>query len=319
LRRGLAPLELVLSIPFLLAVLALIINLGTEVKWKVRTLAVSRQAVWRQRPDRNGATDPPLAGWPRQGTSLRVFPASSPPIFPEDPLKPHTVVRGPSLRAPLSSTAGSQLNVNTKLLDMTGESGGIVQANATIQRNFPLLPMLADVHLSVDQLLVEDLWRFWEMGYLHNDSRRIRQLYKFNPPAAVTNLAQEFQQAASAVATNPLRPDLFPLDHDQELLAWYGHATDFYPRLQAVCSLDRFAVRAGAVQQLINRIQGPSGGGRGPPFGPRAVPEAMAKAFLSMYQAQRSQLENQNPPPQGDISALDTKIQQLQTFLAGLY
>jgi hypothetical protein len=318
-RRGLAPLELVLAIPFLLMVLAMIINLGTEVKWKIRTLAVSRQAVWRHRRDRSGDTDPPLAGWPRQGTSLRVFSASSQPIFPQDPLAPYTVVRGPALRNPQNSTAGSQLNVNTTLFDMTGSSGGADQANASIRRNFPLLPMLSDVHLSVDQLLVDDQWRFWEMGFLQNDSRRIRQLYTFVPPGAVTNLAQIFQQAASAVVTNPMRPNLFPLDHDEELAAWLGRPTDFHPRLQRVCSLNRFEVRAGPVQQLIDRIQGPTGGGRGRRNPPQsAVPEAMARAFLSMYQGQLQQLQNQNPPPQGQISTLEQKISQLQKFLGEL-
>jgi hypothetical protein len=318
-RRGLAPLELVLAIPFLLMVLAMIINLGTEVKWKIRTLAVSRQAVWRQRRDRHGNTDPPLAGWPRQGTSLRVFPATSQPIFPQDPLAPYSVVRGPALRNPQNSAAGSQLIVNTTLLDMTGSSGGVDQANASIQRNFPLLPLMSDVHLSVDQLLVDGLWRFWEMGYLHNDSRRIRQLYTFVPPGAVSNLAQVFQQAASAVVTNPMRPSLFPLDHDEELAAWLGHSVDFHPRLQHVCSLNRFEVRAGAVQQLIDRIQGPTGGGRGRRFPPQnAVPEAMARAFLSMYDGQLQQLQNQNPPPQGQINVLEQKIKQLQQFLGGL-
>ena len=45
-RRGLSMLELALSLPILLFVMALIVNYGTLAAWKVRDLSVARLAVW---------------------------------------------------------------------------------------------------------------------------------------------------------------------------------------------------------------------------------------------------------------------------------
>ena len=47
--RGLATLEMVLCLPFLLFIMALMINFGTAAAWKVRTLVVARNACWATR------------------------------------------------------------------------------------------------------------------------------------------------------------------------------------------------------------------------------------------------------------------------------
>ena len=64
-RRGLAPLELVLSLPILLMVMALMINFGTVACWKVRGLGVSRQCVWGNRWPRSTANFPQPVFWPQ--------------------------------------------------------------------------------------------------------------------------------------------------------------------------------------------------------------------------------------------------------------
>ena len=48
-RTGLAPLELVLTLPILVFVAALIFNLGVIAMWRVRGEVNSREAVWRAR------------------------------------------------------------------------------------------------------------------------------------------------------------------------------------------------------------------------------------------------------------------------------
>src|SRR5207302_1365477 len=58
-RRGLAPLELVLSLFFLLVIMALIINFGTTAPWHVRGQIAARHAVWRTLSGRTGSVGYP--------------------------------------------------------------------------------------------------------------------------------------------------------------------------------------------------------------------------------------------------------------------
>lgn len=65
-RRGLSTLEMVLSLPILLFVMALMINYGTVACWKVRALSVARNAVWSTRWPRTGHSNPrPNIGGPK--------------------------------------------------------------------------------------------------------------------------------------------------------------------------------------------------------------------------------------------------------------
>ena len=56
--RALAPLEMVLSLPILLFIMAVIINFGTLASWKVRGLSAARHAVWSSRWPRSRSTSP---------------------------------------------------------------------------------------------------------------------------------------------------------------------------------------------------------------------------------------------------------------------
>jgi hypothetical protein len=66
------------------------------------------------------------------------------------------------------------------------------------------------------------------------------------------------------------------------------------------------------VRPLVDRIQGPRARGRG------GVPEVMARRFRQMYQEQIDRLRAMQPPPQGQIAALQAKIDQLDQFLGSL-
>ena len=107
LRHGLAPLELVLSLPLILFVMALIINFGVLACWKVRAATVARQAVWRQRFDRKGQTDPLPTGWPNVQPPSDTVPAANPPSTSEgaplfqDPFPPQQYPVGPAPDSPL--------------------------------------------------------------------------------------------------------------------------------------------------------------------------------------------------------------------------
>jgi hypothetical protein len=302
-------LELVLALPLLLLVLALMINFGHIAAWKARTLQVARMAEWRQRPTRQPLRYPGPAEWPTERTTFTVEPGPAPALFNADPYARHLVVRGPVLTNPQVGLPGSQLSVDTTMLDMPGT---LKQGRAAISRELPLLGRLYEINQDVVHLMLEDEWRFFELGYSDNQSRRALLLYGFTPPAHVQERAAAFRDAALAILNAPFRGDLAVLDRDAELAAWYGTAPDFHPRLGRACTLEAQAVRAGPVQELIDRIQGPRGGGRG------GVPERVARSFLNMYQAQLNLLQNQQPPPTAQIQQLQQKIQQLQGFLGSL-
>jgi hypothetical protein len=57
-RRGLAPLELTLTLPILVLMMALMINFGVVGVWKVRTQANARYAAWRTITARTGEDNP---------------------------------------------------------------------------------------------------------------------------------------------------------------------------------------------------------------------------------------------------------------------
>lgn len=325
-RSGLAPLELVLALPFLLAILALMIDLGIEVKWKIRALAVSRQAVWRERSGRRGASDPRPAGWPLQNATLASIPGAPPPIFPQDPFGANAVVRGPSLRDPQGAAPESQLIVDTNMLDISGE---VRQGQAKIDRKYPVFPALPGVHLNVDHLLVDSQWRFGDrgMGFAATESRRGKKLYQFNPPPQVQEWAGLFGEAAQRIVDNPLRADLDPFGMGGELrrrvilvepgtprepMATYHKVICRCRTLQCSdCTLNVGAIASGTVAQLIDCIQGKFGDGKG------GVPSDIANGFIELYSFQVAQLRAQDPPPEAAIESLVKKIERLQEFRGG--
>ena len=96
-RRGLAPLELVLALPILLAVVALIVNYGIVATWKVRGLTAARQQLWSNRWPRTGNLQPTLAYWQTTGAAQSYGTGRLPEL--DDPRVKQPVVRGPRLLA----------------------------------------------------------------------------------------------------------------------------------------------------------------------------------------------------------------------------
>ena len=76
-RRGLAPLEFVLSLPLLVMMMALMIDFGVAGAWKIRTQTNARYAGWRTLTSRTGEFNATPPYWPasaplaaRSGTPL---------------------------------------------------------------------------------------------------------------------------------------------------------------------------------------------------------------------------------------------------------
>jgi len=302
-RAGLAPLELVISLPVLLGLMGLMINLGTVASWKVRSANIARESVWSTRWPRGAAASQRL-NWPAfptggvaQGQPLAVL---------DDPSVDLPVVRGPAL-------GGTQVNRN--LLDPTR---GMLQGTATFNRVFPLLPrMLGNFTFRLRHPLLDDGWQYPRMGMRSNWQRREPVIY--NLAKADPALVQRFVGAVVAIYFAPFRPQLDVLDRDQEIFAWYGSYHDFHPRLSGFCSLDKKMVHDSLVLPLVDRIQS-----RRDPRVP-GVPENLARFFIGMYQSQINSLQarqdalsSPNPGITAQIGALRGLVGQLQSFLRGL-
>ena len=308
-RAGLAPLELVLVLPLLMMVMALMINFAHQVAWKTQAQIASRQAVWRQRPTHlAGSRDRPPRNWEPPAT-MSVATAPPPPLFPQDPYDNYSALRGPILRDPQIGGPTAQLQVDRGLLQLNDD---LVQGQASINREVVLLPRLYQISFDVKHPLLQSEWRFHDFGYGDNHERRSLKLYSYLPGPEVIQRGLETQRAFLQIVQAPFRPALAILDKDQELAAWIGSPPDFHPQSSRPCVLDRDLVYRTVVQPLIDRIQGPQGGGRG------GVPENMAQTFIRMYREQIAQLMLQDPPPQAEIQTLQRKIDELSRFIGTL-
>lgn len=301
-RRGLAPLELTLTLPLLLMVMALMVILGAAGAWKLRTLANSRQAILRAIYPRTTDNDPhPPNWWP--AATVMQYHANVPSPFPFDPYAEHRVVRGPTIADPRS---GNSLSVRTGTLDMTA---GMHSGRASVDHDPAMWPRLGvrNAFSRETVMFAGQTWQYGNMGIPTNGTRRILYTYdyemsRYNPgAAAMVNLA------AATLLANPSRPQLEVLDQDAELRAWYGRNIDFHPQPPAACTNDPSVLRTQVLRPLLQRIDD--------------VPRTMAETFLRMYREQLDALDNQTPPPpdlDSQRGVLLQKIRQLEDFLRTL-
>lgn len=305
-RAGLAPLELVLCLPLLLLIMALIMNFGTAAAWKVRSLTVARQVVWRQRYPRNGATDPRMPEWPSRGTMSVT--AAQPDVIQGDPFSQYIAVRGPTITEP---NDGRSFMVNPDLLDI---NFNLEQGNSDIRVNYPLLPQWTGPRFRPEHQLLDSQWRFAEMRLGGNFSHRLIPLYSYRYGQDVQALSEEYVNAAMAILNAPFRRDLMPLDQDDEFYAYTGSAPDFYRLVHLIrgCTLDVTDIQQTEVQRAVRSIEGRTGGGRG------GLPELMARRFIALYRNRIQQLQALDPPPQAEIDQLQEKIDQLTRFQSTL-
>lgn len=283
-RAGLAPLELVMSLPILLMVMGLIVVFGAAASWKIRTEVVARDAVWRARWSRQGGALPRPHDWP-QSAGLAV--RAGVPIGQLD---------DPALRLPVASgPLPGGVRVSGGLLS---HLRGVRIGSAEITRRPPMLGKMGPYRLTVDGPLLDDRFQYGQMGYGSNRVRRMPRIYGMPESPG---LSQAYAQAVVAIENAPFRGQLRPLDRDDEFLAYYGWAPDFHPRLSSFSSLDVMWVEQRRVRPLQERI--------------KRLPRTMTQAFLGLY---RSQLATDPPPPPHVQASLEAKIGALEQFLASL-
>jgi len=297
---------MVLALPILLFIMALMINFGVAAAWKVRVLSMSRHAAFGSRWPRTGPTDPKPAYWEGE-----VQPGRDAGQVPEwdDPAVNHAVVRGPLPNGNF---------VRSELLD---PSRGLLVGHAGTEQDFPLMAALGPFALENSTYLLDNKWQFQRTRLWENWIRRIPAIYQL---AQEPGLREAYVSAAGAIFNAPFRPELRPLDRDDEFLYWENWAPDFHPRLRQFCSTD-LELAEERVEELIDRIQGrPREQDR-----PRipSVAEVMADTFLRLYhrvvRRLQGMLDVEPPPPNAgwiisQISQLGRKIDILDQFLARL-
>lgn len=303
-RCGLSTLELVLSVPMLLLVMALMINFGTAACWKARTLIMGRQMLWNSRIGRSGDTNPRPAWWPSSG-SVTAGEVSHAARLDDSRLNQ------PVARGPMSSA----VTVHEELLDPTR---GMRISSASLSRSFPMLAKTGDYQFHPQFVLVDGKWTYTEMGIDGNDERRIPVLYVL--AKASKELADAYVQAVVALLHAPIRAALKPLDRDEEFiqygtfLGWDGMPSDFHPRLEGFCSTDR-QLADQRVLDLIDRIQGNVERDEKGNIVRRTadLAEQMTRAFVNLYE-EVVRGAGGNP----SLPSLRAKIDILNQFLQAL-
>lgn len=299
-RSGLSTLELVLCLPILLFLMALMINFGTVACWKVRALSMARNAAWQARASRGGYSYLPDY-WP-QTAGVSVGGGGDVPEL-DDPRVYHVVARGPVLP--------DGTRVYQERLDPTLR---LRQGSARLNREFPMLAKLGPYRLDARTRFLDNKWQWGEMGVGGNYGLRIPVIYEL--PKAPPAYGQAYMQAVRSIYYAPFRPQLFPLDRDDEFIyysirfGWGRGAPDFHPRLARFCSLDH-TVAAKRVEELIERIQGSDRRD--------GVAKRMTDAFIGLYRRVIGELQNQKDPvPTAEIAQLEAKIEVLEKFKATL-
>ena len=308
-RDGLAPLELVLVLPFLLFVMALMIDFGTRAAWKVRSQTNTRYAAVRTLMGRTGSFDPNPLTWPAPATLAAgggSDVASVNNLWNAVPELQTPTIRGPQIVSP---RGGRPIIVRRELEMSRGTHTGVT----TFDRSFPLLergiPARVSRRIDQQQELLDDRWQYQNQGFGNNRSRRAKSWYRIEPSdfAELTGLLTALQEADGKLKANPSARFLDPLDRDDEFIRYTGSAPNFYPRLRRACTDDPAAVQQLARTLITGGIQ--------------RLPRRMAGSFKGMYQREIDRLNKLDPKPPGtdqQIAALQQKIDQINRFIAAL-
>jgi hypothetical protein len=319
-RRGLAPLELVLSLFFLLVLMALIINFGTTAPWHIRGQIAARHAVWRTLSYRTGGAYPAPSNWSPPATMGLVPPRTLATV--SNDMVEQTWSQGdlmqPALRGPMivDPASGKQILMNDRqYFEMINRA---VIGNANLTKALPLLANMRKANINPMQPVLDHLWRFEDMGFAYNNTWRIKGWYRIEADQVgdgnLMNLFMQYQMADMKIQQNSGIQALLVLDRDEEFPPWGMQSPDVYPTAGG-CDASPQSVMTNIVMGnggLISRIQGQNGGGKG------GVPDRLARAFISLYNQQIQFYKSQNPPNQGKIQQLQQLIDQLNQFIGTL-
>ena len=284
-RRGLAPLELVLALPILLFLMALMINFGTVAAWKVRSLAIARHQLWGNSPGHSLSDYPRPEFWPNSAGM--------------DSHGLNDITSLGDVGADPAQLSPGGFTFYDEVLD---PSRGAREGTASLDRRFPLLGKFQSYQLNASAMFLDDKWQYWRM-YWHdkthawygrywsvtqgsyarrsedmqgNRDLRIPVIYGLSwaanePSLAMMNAANELDGSAMKMLNNWDEEDIayrirFP--GPSPLFPKWKGLGDLHPRLRQFCSADPDVAQE-AVDSLVRRIDN--------------VPHSLAFAFDAMY------------------------------------
>jgi hypothetical protein len=336
LRRGLAPLEMVLVLPLLMFIMALMVNYATAACWKVRTLTAARQGMWRARMNYwRGDGDRHLPDWPTEG---RISLSGGAPLTDIATLwaRPEidkAFLRGPTIvnEGPYPDPGQSQgASIGVRARDNMSITAGVAEGQSRLARSLPLLKNMrmtreeasrvtgatardmGQFSYNLRHALVDNRWQFANMGYGWNWDRRSNGWYEIRNAGAWAQQQGRLQQADQNLRSFPSRDALRVLDRDEELMQFFNSVPEYCFRRPIGCSTDVTTVRLSIVNSVVASIQGSRGGGRD------GFPDCLARRFLSMYTQQLQTAQNQMPQDVATIARVTPLIQQLQQFIGSL-
>lgn len=321
LRRGLAPLELVLWAPILMFVCALIVNFGTANAWRIRSEIASRDMASRAIAPRTGANEfsPPNSTWPRIGTSLSLTRDTSQTSAIDTMMQNYPVVRGPL--GPIQATP---------YLDEDNE--GLLKGTSRIRRPFTMLAKIGSYDSGeVPQWIRQEPWTirhsYWrgvlnwpdEIGgirpwqELPNVFRRTVLVYILPQFPGKAAFAAAVNQAIDLINNTGVRI----LDRDDEVRHYRGSYADFYPRAPVHPSLDTEEVRDQSLERhVIDYLVGT----RVELGEVCRLPARLTSFYLSMYRQRISEIEaiidagGGTPALQAELADLKRKVEQLEAY-----
>lgn len=343
-RAGLAPLEMVLSLPILLFVMGLMILIGTAGGWKLRTQINSRQAAFRSLEPRTGSNDGNPRGLPSNASMRYTDPNKQ--FLTSDPFAEFQVMRGPTLSGSSSSggSAGQPIPVNRPLFDM---QLGYRWGHTNVERGFPMLAKMPPHEFRFTRetaILDGTLWQYHTQNIPSNTDRRILYLYDFQIQALVPQLVNRFQMIASQIVQNPDSEALTPLEGDDpEMMQLIPERSPDFARRYSINvnyrqtydpSFYAAAITLPPARVVGGSVPEPRVARSGNLFDPemvrqqrvepykrsitRTIPRAMSQYYIGRYRSVIAQLQAAMPPDQAQIDALQTKIDQLNRFVASL-
>lgn len=233
-----------------------------------------------------------------------------------------SVVRGP---------LPNNFNVRPLLDPLQGNHKGV----AEIQRRYPLLPRLGGLDTGeIANPLLDRKFTNAEMNF-RNVYRRTRALYDMpwdqGQWARFEQTWQSIPQLGSFAGLRVLEYDDDWVKYSHDYRNWHYMAIpDFHPRVVSDrCTLDFAEIYRRKVEPLLD-VKQPDGSRRLGQI--TLLPRTMTRAFLSMFDRTRREMEDelrmlqQNPPPgdpsvpakiafiQGELPIVKTKISQLERF-----
>ncbi len=312
-RAGLAPLELVLSLPLLLLVMALIVNFAHAATWKIRSATSARLAMWRHRPMWSADNDPnPVNLWPK-GAALGVRGGAR--VAEVDPVWKQSSIAQAWIKGPVFVAGNGYLAVRDNRVNEMSE--GVSIGTGAVTQRYPFIPGMGFMNMRAEHTLLDSVWQFHTMGYGWNEARRAKGWWQVEDSADWTSEKRDFLDADSKMVNNSQRDLMTPLDRDADLMAFFGSQnprSDFYTQAPRFCVDDPQQVRnmVAAPGAMLDRIRGVRARGAA------GVNQRMAQSYLQMYQAELAILEAQNNPPAQRIAQLKMWIKQLTDFIATL-